>query len=249
MTEPPVVLRAGSVVLDGRSVLNDVDLRVDLGEVVCVLGPNGAGKSTLVRVLMGLQPLTSGALTLFGEPAGPAALKHRIGYVPQRIGATSGVPATVNEVVLTGRLHLIKRWRRAGAADREAVEHALRVVHLEGFGDRLVDRLSGGQQQRVLIARALAADADLLVLDEPTSGVDVTSQEVLADALAHIVEEHAKSILLVAHELGPLRRIVTRAVVLRDGRVVHDGPLPEHSGLEEHSHPHAESVDTVWGLP
>jgi zinc transport system ATP-binding protein len=245
----PVRLAGATVLLDGRPVLSGVDLTVARGEVVCVLGSNGAGKSTLVRAVVGLQPLASGELSLFGVPAARFHDRHRIGFVPQRVGAAAGVPATVHEVVLSGRLHAIPRWRRAGAADREAVDHALEVVQLAGFGDRSVDRLSGGQQQRVLIARALAGDADLLVLDEPTSGVDLDSQDVLTDALSHLVHHHDKAILLVAHELGPLRRIVDRAVVLQAGVVVHDGPVPDHTAHEEHTHAHAEPArSSPWGL-
>ena len=243
-----MLLRGGVVTYDGHAALSDVDLRVDPGEVVALLGPNGAGKSTLVRAVVGLQTLTAGSLELFGVPAARLRERHRVGYVPQRVGAASGVPATVHEVVLSGRLHALRRWRRAGADDREQVRHALGVVGLAELGDRPVEQLSGGQQQRVLIARALVGDADLLVLDEPTSGVDLASQEVLADALEHLVRDHGKAVLLVAHELGPVRAIVSRAAVLRDGRVVHDGPLPDDLAHEEHSHAHAEVHEPLWGL-
>jgi zinc transport system ATP-binding protein len=242
VTPALVDLRGGAVAHGATPVLAGVDLRIEAGEVVAVLGPNGAGKSTLVRAVVGLHPLSAGTLELFGTPAAKLRERHRVGYVPQRVGATSGVPATVHEVVLSGRLHALRRWRRATADDRDHVAHALEVVGLESFGDRPVGQLSGGQQQRVLIARALVGEADLLVLDEPTSGVDLASQEALAHALDHLRTLHGKGVLLVAHELGPVRPVVSRAVVLRDGGVVHDGPLPPAShapGLhEEHTHAH-----------
>jgi zinc transport system ATP-binding protein len=248
VTPPLVELRGGAVAHGGTPVLSGVDLRIEAGEVVAVLGPNGAGKSTLVRALVGLHPLAAGTLELFGTPAAQLRERHRVGYVPQRVGAGSGVPATVHEVVLSGRLHALRRWRRATATDRDEVAHALEVVGLSTYGERPVAELSGGQQQRVLIARALVGEADLLVLDEPTSGVDLGSQQALATALDHLRTLHGKGVLLVAHELGPVRPIVSRAVVLRDGGVVHDGPLdasrpgPSYDAAlhEEHAHAHAD---------
>jgi zinc transport system ATP-binding protein len=254
VTAPLVALRGGAVGHGGTLVLSGVDLRVDAGEVVAILGPNGAGKSTLVRALVGLHPLAAGTLELFGTPAGRLRERHRVGYVPQRVGASSGVPATVHEVVLSGRLHALRRWRRATAEDREQVAHGLEVVGLSELGQHPVGQLSGGQQQRVLIARALVGDADLLVLDEPTSGVDLASQEALATALDHLRALHGKGVLLVAHELGPVRPVVTRAVVLRDGGVVHDGPLTagdacDRFAHEEHAHPHDDAERALGLLP
>jgi zinc transport system ATP-binding protein len=262
VSAPLVRLRGGAVAHGRTPVLSGVDLRVDAGEVVAVLGANGAGKSTLVRAVVGLHPLAAGSLELFGVPAARLRERHRVGYVPQRVGATSGVPATVHEVVLSGRLHALRRFRRAGAQDREQVAHALEVVGLADLGRRPVAELSGGQQQRVLIARALVGDADLLVLDEPTSGVDLASQHALAAALDHLRTLHGKGVLLVAHELGPVRLVVSRAVVLRDGGVVHDGPLDQvgpdapypdddhtaHPEHEEHAHAHAAVREPALGL-
>ena len=255
---PPLVrLRGGAVGHGAARVLSGVDLQVDAGEVVAVLGPNGAGKSTLVRALVGLHPLAAGELELFGVPAASLRQRHRIGFVPQRMGASSGVPATVREVVLSGRLHALRRWRRAAATDRAHVAHALDVVGLSAHEDRPVAQLSGGQQQRVLIARALVGDADLLVLDEPTSGVDAASQQALADALDHLRTLHGKGVLLVAHELGPVRPVVSRAVVLADGGVVHDGPLDDvlgapgsdpHAAHDLHCPPHVDPRAFALGL-
>ena len=203
-----------------RPVLSGVDLRVEAGEVVAVLGPNGAGKSTLVRAVVGLHPLAGGTLELFGVPADAAARA-----APDRLRAaarwapSSGVPATVREVVLSGRLHALRRWRRAARRRpraRRPRPRGRRPARASATGP--VAQLSGGQQQRVLIARALVGDADLLVLDEPTSGVDAASQQALADALDHLRTLHGKGVLLVAHELGPVRPVVSRAVVLRRRR-------------------------------
>lgn len=248
-----VSLTGGAVGHGGTPVLSQVDLEVRAGEVVAVLGPNGAGKSTLVRAIVGLHPLTAGRLALFGVPAAQLRERHRIGYVPQRVGAGSGVPATVTEVVLSGRLHALRRGRRPAAADRDHVRHALEVVGLADLHDRPVAHLSGGQQQRVLIARALVGDADLLVLDEPTSGIDTASQEALAEALAHLHLLHGKAVIMVAHELGAARSLISRAVVLGGGRVVHDGPLDaarlhEADARGEHCVPYAATVPRALDL-
>jgi zinc transport system ATP-binding protein len=253
----PVVAVTGAVVAYGeRVVLHGVDLTVAPAETVAVLGANGSGKSTLVRAALGLTTLAAGEVALFGDPLKRFRAWHRVGYVPQRLGAGSGVPATVREVVASGRLSR-RRVRRgfgrpARAADRAAVATALDAVGLaDRAGDR-ADTLSGGQQQRVLIARALAAEPDLLVLDEPTAGVDAASQQAFADALHRFVH-NGGTVLLVAHELGPLALLVNRAVVVHQGRIAHDGPVPRPAGQHadpdhDHVHPHApHEAPSLWG--
>ncbi|MFY1637028.1 metal ABC transporter ATP-binding protein [Solwaraspora sp. WMMB335] len=255
MTEPaaepaqPVVQVFEAVAgYDSRPVLRTVDLTVTSGEVVALLGANGSGKSTLVRTVLGLVGLRHGSVRLFDVPLARFCHWHRVGYVPQRVGAGSGVPATVGEVVASGRLARRGILRPAGAADRAAVAEALAAV---GLSDRIRDSvaaLSGGQQQRTLIARALAGKPDLLVLDEPTAGVDVASQEAFALALREFVSGGG-TVLLVAHELGPLQPLIDRAVVLHHGKVVHDGPVPPPAGHHadpehDHVHPH-DSVGAV----
>lgn len=246
-------VRGASVAYDRRPALVEVDLTVTAGEVVAVLGANGSGKSTLVRTLLGLVPVTAGTVELFGTPLARFTDWSRIGYVPQRVGAATGVPATVREVVTSGRLPKMRRLRRMSSADRAAVDRALEVVGLADRADRSVATLSGGQQQRVLIARALTCAPALLVLDEPTSGVDLASQTALAEALRLLVDEGV-TVVNVAHELGPMHALVTRAVTLADGRVLHDGPPPglEHLHLHdpEHAHPlhAAPPAPSAWGL-
>ena len=252
MIEPVVAVEHGVVAYDNRPVLRDVSLRVTRGEVVAVLGANGSGKSTLIRAVLGLVPLAAGAVTLFGTPRRRFRQWSRIGYVPQRMGAGSGVPATVAEVVASGRLARRGVLRPPGSADRAAVAGALAAV---GLADRTGDpvaTLSGGQQQRTLIARALAGRPELLILDEPTAGVDSASQDAFAEALRGFVAGGG-TVLLVAHELGPLAGVVTRAVVVHEGRIAHDGAVPEPAGHHavpghEHVHPHApEESMGMWG--
>jgi zinc transport system ATP-binding protein len=241
MSQPVVEVRGAVAGYGGRAVLRGVDLTVRAGEVVAILGANGSGKSTLVRVVLGLVPLAAGSVTVFGARGRRErrAQARRIGYVPQRVGAGSGVPATVREVVESGRLARRGLLRPARAADRTAVTTALAAVGLAERAGTPVTALSGGQQQRVLIARALAAEPELLVLDEPTAGVDAASQDAFAEALAKAVSAGA-TVLLVAHELGPLAPLVSRAVVVHDGAVVHDGPPPEPAG--HHAHPDHQHV-------
>lgn len=254
MSKPVIALHHGSVAYERRVALADVDLQIEAGEVVAVLGANGSGKSTLVRALVGLTPLASGQLELFGEPLDRFSDWPRIGYVPQRMGASTGVPATVQEVVATGRLAL-RGLRPMRAVDRAAIAEAIEAVGLTGRTKDAVASLSGGQQQRVLIARALTCGPDLLVLDEPTSGVDADSQHALAVTLRALVERGA-TVLLVAHELGQMHPLVTRAVTLADGRVLHDGAPPALDHLHvhdpEHAHPvheeHPARPGAVWGL-
>jgi zinc transport system ATP-binding protein len=243
MTQPVLEVTDGAVALGGRRVLHRVSLQVPPGEIVALLGANGSGKSTLIRAIVGLVPLGEGSVRLFGSPLRRFRDWHRVGYVPQRITAASGVPATVREVVGAGRLSRAVWWRPLSAADRAAVQVALETVGLADRAGDGVAELSGGQQQRVLIARALAGEPDLLILDEPMAGVDLPSQHTFAAALQQM-QARGQTILLVAHELGPLEPLVERAVVLRDGRIVHDGAPPpavgHHAHPEhDHVHPHA----------
>ncbi|HRD60716.1 ABC transporter ATP-binding protein [uncultured Nocardioides sp.] len=239
----PVRLTDGAVAIGGRPVLRAVDLTVESGQFVALMGANGSGKSTLVRALTGLLPLTVGRLELFGTPLEEFTDWRRVGFVPQRSGAASGVPASVWEVVASGRLTHRKLFRPLSRADRAAIDEALEVVGLSDRARDGVSQLSGGQQQRTLIARALAGEPDLFFLDEPTAGVDLPNQVSLASSLARLKARGA-TIVLVAHELGPLGSLVDRSVVMRDGRLAYDGsPLADHAvhspGFgEAHSHHH-----------
>jgi zinc transport system ATP-binding protein len=249
MKQSVVRVAGATVVYAGHAVLRGVSLDVTAGEVVALLGANGAGKSTLVRAALGLVPLYRGEVRLFGTPLRRFRDWRRIGYVPQRLGAGAGVPATVREVVGAGRLARRGFLRPASPADRAAVGGALGAVGLAERAGDPVGTLSGGQQQRVLIARALAGEPELLVLDEPTAGVDAASQQAFASALGHFVRGRGGTVLLVAHELGALAPLVTRAVVLHHGEIVHSGPVPPPAGHHadpghEHVHPHAPQNGT-----
>ncbi|MCW2883780.1 MAG: zinc transport system ATP-binding protein [Streptosporangiaceae bacterium] len=251
---PAFAMTGGHVRLDGREVLRGIDLRVDPGEVVALLGPNGSGKSTLVRALLGLIPLSAGRTEIYGVAPPRFRQWGRIGYVPQRLTVGGGVPATVREVVSSGRIARQSRFRPSSAADRAAVERALDIV---GMADRARDpahQLSGGQQQRVLIARALAGEPDAFVMDEPTAGVDAASQQALAGTLRALIRQ-GRTLVLVAHELGPIEPLITRAVVLEAGRIAYEGAPPAPEGEcaapgHQHLHPHGPASGpsslTTW---
>jgi zinc transport system ATP-binding protein len=236
-----IQIREGAVELGGRPILRGIDLTITAGEVVTVLGANGSGKSTLVRTMMGLVPTVRGTVELFGTPLDRFKEHQRVGFVPQRATAAGGVPASVYEVVASGRLSR----RRVGApvrrTDRDTIRGALAAVELADRARDSVSTLSGGQQQRVLIARALAGEPELLVLDEPTAGVDLLSQQTFADVLKALIER-GTTIVLVAHEMGPIEPLVSRTVVMRDGRVAYDGaPLASfHEAHHHHGHHHPE---------
>ncbi|MCS0638190.1 metal ABC transporter ATP-binding protein [Streptomyces sp. LP05-1] len=249
--EPVISLRGATAALGSRPVLRGIDLTVRRGEVVALLGANGSGKSTAVRSVIGRVPLTGGSVELFGTELKRFRSWARIGYVPQRTTAASGVPATVREVVAAGRLSRA-RLGRLSRADKAAVTRAIELVGLADRTGDAVGALSGGQHQRVLIARALAAEPELLIMDEPMAGVDLASQGILADTLRAQVAAGA-TVLLVLHELGPLEPLIDRAVVLRDGCVTHDGPPPKAVGQHalpghDHVHPHAADEPLRTGL-
>lgn len=233
----PLSVRGMTVGLDGRPVLRQVDLDVAAGEFVALLGANGSGKSTLVRAAIGLVPMSAGTVELFGTPLDRFHDRQRIGYVPQRSRAVAGVPATVHEVVMSGRLARRRFFGWRTKDDVLAVEAAIGRVGLADRTRSALSDLSGGQQQRALIARALASEAELLVMDEPTAGVDHDNQESLAELLGGLVHDGA-SVLLVAHELGPLRPLIDRAVLLHAGQIAYDGSVDELTG-EDHAHVHA----------
>ncbi|SDT25141.1 metal ABC transporter ATP-binding protein [Microlunatus soli] len=216
-----------SVELGGLPVLRGISISVHAGETVALLGGNGSGKSTLVRALLGLTPLRRGTVSMFGQPLNRFRDWSAIGYVPQR-STINLTRAKVGEIVGSGRLGHRPPFLPPRAQDRRAVRDALQVVGLEDRINSEMQHLSGGQQQRVLIARALAAEPRLLVLDEPTAGVDLEHQKLLAGVLTELLRR-GMAILVVLHEIGPLTPLVDRAVVLREGRVVHDGELPRSS--------------------
>jgi zinc transport system ATP-binding protein len=223
---PIVSLRGATFGYADNVVVRHVTLDVYPGEVVAILGPNGAGKSTIVKGLLGLSDQLGGEALLFGTPLerfGRTGDHARLGYVPQRHTLSGSVRATAEEIVATGRLVRQSWFGRPSATDRQVIARALDIV---GLADRAridVGTLSGGQQRRVLIARALAAQPDVLLMDEPTAGVDTANQHVLAEVLGRLAAQGV-TMLVVTHEMDAFVDVVTRVVVVDRGGVVFDGP-------------------------
>src|ERR671931_1235815 len=221
----------------GPPVLREADLQVEAGEFLAIAGPNGGGKTTLLRLALGLEHPTRGAVRLFGEPPARFGERARLGYLPQRAQLGVQAPATVREIVAAGRSPL-KPFGRLRSADREAIEAAIERVGLVPVARRPLSRLSGGQQQRAFIAKALVADPALLALDEPTAGVDVEAQGALAQLLSRLHGELGVTILYVSHEFGAIEHVVERLVLVRE-RILFDGPPASLPGIShDPSHVH-----------
>jgi zinc transport system ATP-binding protein len=203
-------------------VLDGVSLSVPAGEFVALIGANGSGKSTLIRILLGLLAPEHGTVQLFGTSPRALTDRWRVGYVPQRPPSSDYLPATVAEVVAAGRLIRRRWWRRPNVADRTAIDEALQSVGLDHLRSKPLGELSGGQQQRAFIAKALAAGPELLVLDEPTAGVDAEAQRRFRDTLV-TARDAGGTVLLVSHELGAVANDLDRVVLVRHGRVAFDG--------------------------
>jgi zinc transport system ATP-binding protein len=223
----------------GQLVLERVDLALREGEFVALAGPNGGGKTTLVRILLGLLRPSSGRALLLGEAAHRSARRSALGYVAQRSELGGDAPATVREVVTAGTVRRRSLFGPTPSEDRERVDEAIARVGLAHVGERPLRALSGGMQQRAYIAKALAGQPSLLVLDEPTTGVDAESQESLASLLDRLHSELGVTIVYVSHEFGAVERFVERLVLVRR-TIVFDGPPAELPGAwHDPSHIHA----------
>ncbi len=240
VSEPPVIsLREASFGYGDIPVVSRVDLDIHRGDVVAVLGPNGSGKSTLIKGVLGLDDHLGGAVELFGVPRDRFREFTRLGYVPQRHSLSASVRATAAEIVEVGRLPHRPWWRPASREDRRVVTRSLEVVGLADRATEDVSTFSGGQQRRVLIARALASRPDILVMDEPTAGVDAGNQRVLVDVL-HRLAAQGTTMVIVTHELAALTDLVTRVVCLSNGAVDFDGTATAYAA---HSGAHSPGDD------
>jgi zinc transport system ATP-binding protein len=214
----------------GPLVLRNVDLAVEQGEFVAIAGPNGGGKTTLLRLVLGLEQPTSGRVDVRAR---------RIGYLPQRAEATVDAPITVRELVAAGRASRTRLVGPLTGGDRAAVRVAIDRVGLAAQADRRLAALSGGQQQRAFIAKALSGEPDLLVLDEPTAGVDAEAQEAVASLLDELRRDLAVTILYVSHEFGAVERFVERIVLVRRELVFDGRPSELPAVWHDPSHAHA----------
>lgn len=222
-----------------QRVLENVDLRIGEGEFVAIAGPNGGGKTTALRILLGLERPARGRALLYGEPAHRFSRRHLLGYLAQRAELGGDAPTTVRELVSAGRVAAGRAVGPMRRHERELVAEAIERVGLAHVSDAPLRTLSGGMQQRAFIAKALAGEPSLLVLDEPTTGVDAESQESLAALLDRLHSELGVTILYVSHEFGAVEQFVQRLVLVRRS-IVFDGPPSALPGVwHDPSHVHA----------
>lgn len=207
---PSVAADALTVRFDGTVALDDVSFQSSPGERIAVVGPNGAGKSTLFRVIAGILRPSSGRITLYG---GSPEQHICVAFVPQRTHIDMHFPVNVRDVVLMGRTGRLGLLRRPGRADRRLAQECMELVGVANLGDRRIGELSGGQQQRVFIARALAQEAQIMLMDEPLTGLDVNSQ----DEIYRILDEmrtRGVTVLVATHDLGQAARCFDRVMLL-----------------------------------
>ena len=220
---PPLEIHDLTVAYHKKPVLWGVDLVVPPGKLVGIVGPNGAGKSTLIKAAMGLMPVSSGWVKVFGEPV--AKNLRRVGYVPQRESVDWDFPVSVMDVVLMGRYGKLGLFKRPTKADRDTARECLDKVKMLPYANRQISNLSGGQQQRVFLARALAQESDLYFMDEPFAGVDAATESAII-ALLHELRAAGKTLLVVHHDL-PTARNYFDMLLLLNMRVVAFGPTEE----------------------
>ena len=205
-------------------MLEQVSLEVQPGERVALVGPNGAGKSTLLKLILGIEKLERGRIEVYGHPA--THCLHRVAIVPQRSSVDWSFPVTVRQVVMMGRYVHLGWFKRPRKMDHDAVDSAMETMEIADLADRQVGELSGGQQQRVMLARTLAHDADLLLLDEPLNHVDIKTQELIFHTLETITTRDNKAVIVSTHDLGVLTVHFSRAIFL-DRRIIADGAPEE----------------------
>ena len=235
---PVIAAIQADVVLGGHRILHGVSFTITGGERVALMGANGSGKSTLIRTLCGLNSVAAGEVRLFDQPIQAFAEWARVGWVPQTTSPGLDL-GTVREVVESGRIAHRRVGRRLSATDRAAVDRAFEIANIHDLSARCFGRLSGGQRQRVLIARALATNPDLLLLDEPLTGVDVHHQHAIATTLDALASSGV-TLCAVVHGTGPLTDVLTRAIVLQNGHIIADqSGIPSHipdAGGHDHAH-------------
>ncbi len=219
----PLALRISdlTVAYDEKPALWDVDLDVPAGAAMAIVGPNGAGKSTLLKAVLGLVKPAAGSIEILGGDANPD--RRRLAYVPQRESVDWDFPINVLDVVLMGRFGHLGWLRRPRRADHEQARAALTAVGMSAFADRHIADLSGGQQQRVFLARALAQDASLIILDEPFQGIDAVSERTIADLFRQI-QSRGGTVLAVHHDLGTVAEYFDHVLVLNVSRIA-AGPV------------------------
>ncbi|MEW5952306.1 MAG: metal ABC transporter ATP-binding protein [Bacillota bacterium] len=240
MSGPVAEIKEVSFSFGTRPVLENVSLKIEAGDFLLLIGPNGSGKTTLLKIMLGLIKPWQGRVCLFGRELGSFRDWYRVGYVSQKAtGFDARFPATAEEVVLAGRIARSGLGRRLGAGDREAALEALRVVGMEDCRNALIGNLSGGQQQRVFIARALAGNPELLVLDEPSAGLDSRAMDSFYAMLGKL-NQAGITVVTVSHDIGAVPGEVNRVACVNRRLVCHGSPARVLT---------PENLASLYGMP
>lgn len=211
-----------SLNINNQAILKNISLEIFKGDYIAIIGPNGGGKTTLIRILLGLQKPTSGDIKIFGKKQGNFKEWHKIGFVPQRASLLdSTFPATVEDIVKLGRINsgffLTKE-------DKQLVEDAMIKMDITHLRDKMIGTLSGGQRQRVMIARALASKPDILILDEPNTGVDVLSQQRFYALLRELNKNDGITIVFITHDIGVIADDIARVFTINQRATICNNP-------------------------
>lgn len=226
---------------DKEKVLDHINLSIPEGSFLAIVGPNGSGKSTLLKLMLGLLKLQKGSIQLFGQDINKFREQHKIGFVSQKANSfNTGFPATVFEVVSSGLTKKLGLFRFRGKAENKKVMEAIRSVGMEEFAARNIGELSGGQQQRVFIARALVSEPELLILDEPTVGVDAANVNSFYEMLEKLNKQQGITLLLVTHDIGTISDKVTDVACLNKN-------MHFHGSTEEFEQLKVNELSEIYG--
>src|SRR3989344_2045842 len=223
--EPIIDINNISFTYNGANIVEKVSLKINTGDYLGIIGPNGSGKTTLLRLMLGLLEPKSGQIYLFGRPIGAFKAWTKIGYIPQKATQLeSHFPITVEEVVSLGRIAKKGLLGKLSQQDKQVIDHALERVDIVNLKRKLISELSGGQQQRVFIAKALATEPELLILDEPTVGIDSRSQKKFYELLTQLNQKGGKTIIIVSHDINVIANEVSTMACLNKHMVYHGTP-------------------------
>ncbi|RCW66984.1 metal ABC transporter ATP-binding protein [Saliterribacillus persicus] len=243
MSESIVNMSKVTFSYDDKKSLDQVDFNIERGSFIGLVGPNGGGKTTLIKLLLGLEKPNSGEITLFNTPSNKFKDWNKIGYVSQKANSFNrGFPATVEEVVSMGLTSKIGYFKFFRSADRKKVYNAIEQVGMASYLKENVGDLSGGQQQRIFIARALVSNPELLILDEPTVGVDAENVKRFYDLLHHLNEKEGITLLLVTHDIGTMTAHATKVACINKHLHFH-GDAKSFQSLDQ------EALSTIYGHP
>lgn len=243
MTEPVVSLKGVYFSYENKRILNNIHLDIQKGAFLGLVGPNGGGKTTLIQLILGLLTPDQGEISILGQPISTFKQWNRIGFVSQKANSfNKGFPATVFEVVSMGLTTKIGYFRFFNKKHKEKVYQALQQVDMEQYANQNIGNLSGGQQQRVFIARALVGDPELIILDEPTVGVDYKNVDRFYDLLNELNKKQGISLLLVTHDTGVMTKYATNVACLNQ-------TLHFHGNSEEYTSLTDKELSDIYGHP